>query len=249
MLWPDVVRAALKTGHDREIVAVYPHRSAVPRTLWRDLISRAQQRLDFAGFTNYFLWLEHPGLHATLRRKAEAGAEIRWIIGDPDSQVTAEREQVEAVPLTVSTRIKVSLDELSKLHQGARRSGHGSPTGTSACQSGFSTTTCWSAPTSPTSSATTHPPSTYAAVRLTAYMTATPATSPFCGSTAAMPGHDRTHLPDHSVNATSARMKNTKALECSHRKDAPLKRGRTLVMGDGGGQHRWGGADRSPGRQ
>ena len=113
MLWPDVVRAALKTGHDREIVAVYPYRSAVPRTLWRDLIGRAQQRLDFAG---YFLWLGHPGLRATLRRKAEAGAAIRWIIGDPDSQVTTEREQVEAVPLTVSTRIKVSLDELSKLH-------------------------------------------------------------------------------------------------------------------------------------
>ena len=119
VLWPDVVRAALKTGHDREIVAVYPYRSAVPRTLWRDLISRAQQRLDFAGFTNYFLWLEHPGLRATLRRKAEAGAAIRWIIGDPDSQVTTEREHLEAVPLTVSTRIKVSLDELSKLHQEA----------------------------------------------------------------------------------------------------------------------------------
>jgi hypothetical protein len=29
------------------------------------------------------------------------------------------------------------------------------------------------------------------------------------------------------------------SLECSHRKDAPLKRGRTLVMGDGGGQHGW----------
>ena len=91
VLWPDVVRAALKTGHDREIVAVYPYRSNVPRTLWRDLISRAEQRLDFAGFTNYFLWLEHPGLRATLRRKADAGAAVRWLVGDPDSQVTAER--------------------------------------------------------------------------------------------------------------------------------------------------------------
>jgi transcriptional regulator with XRE-family HTH domain len=119
VLWPDVVRAALKTGHDREVVTVYPYRSNVPRTLWRDLIGRAQERLDFAGFTNYFFWLEHPDLRAILRRKAEAGAAVRWLVGDPDSQVTAEREQIESVPLTVSTRIRVSLDELTKLHQEA----------------------------------------------------------------------------------------------------------------------------------
>lgn len=119
VLWPDIVRAALKTGHDREVVAVYPYRSNVPRTLWRDLIGRASRRLDFAGFTNYFLWLEHPGLRGALRRKSEAGAEIRWLVGDPDSEVTAERERIEAVPLTVSTRIRVSLDELGKLRQEA----------------------------------------------------------------------------------------------------------------------------------
>jgi hypothetical protein len=119
MLWPNVLRSALKTGHDREVVTVYPYRSAVPKTLWRDLISKAHQRLDFAGYTNYFLWLEHASLRAALGRKTEAGATIRWLIGDPDSEVTAERERIEAVPLTVSTRIKVSLDELGKLHQDA----------------------------------------------------------------------------------------------------------------------------------
>jgi transcriptional regulator with XRE-family HTH domain len=117
VLWPEIVRAALKTGHDREVVAVYPYRSSVPKTLWRDLIARAERRLDFAGFTNYFLWLEQPGLRATLHRKAEAGAAIRWLIGDPNSDITTQREQIESVPLTVSTRIKVSLDELTKLHQ------------------------------------------------------------------------------------------------------------------------------------
>lgn len=33
-IWPTVMRNNLKTGADRELVACYPYRSAVPRTLW-----------------------------------------------------------------------------------------------------------------------------------------------------------------------------------------------------------------------
>ncbi|WP_433189178.1 DUF5919 domain-containing protein [Actinoallomurus sp. CA-150999] len=50
-----------------------------------------------------------------LRRKAESGCRIRFLVGDPDSEITRHREELEAVPLTVSTRIRVTLDELSKL--------------------------------------------------------------------------------------------------------------------------------------
>lgn len=117
MLWPDVVRAAVKTGHDREIVQVYPYRSAIPKTLWRDLITGAHRRLVFAGYTNYFLWLDMANLRRALARKADAGCDVRFLVGDPDSPVTAERERIEAVPLTVSTRIRVTLDELGKLRE------------------------------------------------------------------------------------------------------------------------------------
>lgn len=115
MLWPEAVRSALKTGADREIVAVYPYRSACPRSLWRDLITGATRDLFFGGYTNYFLWLEQANLGAALRRKAEQGVRVRFLVGDPDSEVTRERERIEDVPLTVSTRIKVTLDELGKL--------------------------------------------------------------------------------------------------------------------------------------
>jgi transcriptional regulator with XRE-family HTH domain len=115
VLWPRAVREALKTGHDREIVAVYPFRSALPRSLWRDLITGATKTLTFAGYTSYFLWLEVPNLRGILRRKAEQGATVRFVVGDPDGEVTRERERIEAVPLTVSTRIMVTLDELDKL--------------------------------------------------------------------------------------------------------------------------------------
>jgi transcriptional regulator with XRE-family HTH domain len=115
MLWPDGIRRNIKTGPDREIAAVYPRRSDCPRSVWRSLISGAAKDITLAGYTNYFLWLELPNLRGVLRRKAEGGCRVRFLLGDPDSEVTRNREAVEAVPLTVSTRIRITLDELVKL--------------------------------------------------------------------------------------------------------------------------------------
>jgi hypothetical protein len=116
VLWPDAVRHAIKTGPDREIVAVYPFRSACPKSVWRQLITSSARELTFAGYTNYFLWLEQPNLRTVLRRKADGGCRVRFLVGDPDSEVTRHREEVEGVPLTVGARIRITLDELGKLH-------------------------------------------------------------------------------------------------------------------------------------
>jgi hypothetical protein len=40
---------------------------------------------------------------------------VKFLIGDPDSEVTRRREEIEAVALTIRTRIAVTLDELGKL--------------------------------------------------------------------------------------------------------------------------------------
>ncbi|MFK0045388.1 XRE family transcriptional regulator [Streptomyces sp. NPDC090741] len=114
-LWPNAIRSALGSGPDREIVQVFPYRSAAPASLWRSLVTKTQRDLLFAGYTNYFLWLEQANLAGALRRKAENGCRVRFLIGDPDSPVTAAREAEEGVPLTLSTRIAVTLNELEKL--------------------------------------------------------------------------------------------------------------------------------------
>lgn len=114
VLWPEAIRHQIKTGPDREIIAVYPFRSQVPNALWKHLISDAKSDIIFAGYTNYFLWLEQPNLGAVLRRKVQKGCRVRFILGDPDSEVTARREDVEGVPLKVGTRIHITLDELRK---------------------------------------------------------------------------------------------------------------------------------------
>lgn len=43
-------------------MTVYPYRSACPKSVWRNLISAAGSEIVFAGYPNYFLWLEHPNL-------------------------------------------------------------------------------------------------------------------------------------------------------------------------------------------
>lgn len=116
-LWPTAVRSALKTGPDREVIQVFPYRSAAPAALWRSLITKAQHELTFAGYTNYFLWLEQANLAGALRRKAQTGCRIRFLIGDPESPVTLAREAEESVPLTLSTRIAVTISELHRLRE------------------------------------------------------------------------------------------------------------------------------------
>lgn len=115
VLWPDAIRSAVKTGPDREVAAVYPYRSAVPLSHWRKLITAATRDITFAGYTSYFLWIEQPNLGAALRRKAGQGCKVRFLVGDPGSEVTRQREEAEGTSLTVSTRIAVTLEQLERL--------------------------------------------------------------------------------------------------------------------------------------
>lgn len=115
VLWPATIRRVVKTGGDREIVETYAYRSLCPRSLWSDLIDNATADIWLAGYTNYFLWLEHPRFTDTLRRKAEQGCRIRILLGDPESDTTRQREAVEGVALTVSTRIRMTLESMAPL--------------------------------------------------------------------------------------------------------------------------------------
>ncbi|MFJ1645904.1 DUF5919 domain-containing protein [Streptomyces sp. NPDC088258] len=114
-LWPAAATKAIKVGPDREIVSVYPYRSGCPASLWRSLIASAEEEMTFAGYTNYFLWLEQAQFGASLKRKAAQGCRVRFLLGDPESELTRLREKDEGVKLTLSTRIRVTLAELEKI--------------------------------------------------------------------------------------------------------------------------------------
>ncbi|WP_330239400.1 XRE family transcriptional regulator [Streptomyces sp. NBC_00525] len=115
MLWPKLITDRVKTGEDREIVRSYPYRSACPSTVWADLVRETKGDLFFAGYTNYFLWSQLPDFIGIVKKKAESGCRVRFLLGDPNGEVTRQREEIEGVALTVSTRIRITLEHLEKL--------------------------------------------------------------------------------------------------------------------------------------
>ncbi|TXS40421.1 XRE family transcriptional regulator [Streptomyces sp. uw30] len=117
MIWPKAVKERIKTGGDREIVHSYPYRSACPSTVWGELTEQATEELFFSGYTNYFLWTQVPDFSNLLRRKVREGCRVRFLLGDPNGEVTRQREVIEDVALTVSTRIRVSLENLARLEE------------------------------------------------------------------------------------------------------------------------------------
>lgn len=114
VLWPKI-RGAVTRGPDREIVATYPSRNACPTSVWERLLDDARQQVVYAGYTNYFIWQQQPRMPERLAAKAASGCAVRFLVGDPESEVTRRREAIEAVPLTVSTRIQITLDALSRI--------------------------------------------------------------------------------------------------------------------------------------
>ena len=115
MLWPKAAKAVVKTGPDREIVTVYPYRSACPKAVWAELVDGAKEEIFFAGYTNYFIFLDQPHFHLTLQEKLRQGVRVRFLLGDPSSEVTRAREAVEDVALSVSTRIRIAQENLAKV--------------------------------------------------------------------------------------------------------------------------------------
>lgn len=115
MIWPKAVQERVKTGHDRELAHAYPYRFACPSTVWGELIAGASTDIFFAGYTNYFVRLEQPAFIEMLRRKIASGCRVRFLLGDPDGEVTRQREVIEDVALSVGTRIRISLEHLGRL--------------------------------------------------------------------------------------------------------------------------------------
>lgn len=115
MLWPAAAKNVIKTGPDREVVSVYPYRSACPKAVWAELIERATREILFAGYTNYFIFLEQTAFHRTLQAKLRQGVRVRFLLGDPEGEVTQAREQIEDVALSVSMRIRITQESLAKV--------------------------------------------------------------------------------------------------------------------------------------
>ncbi|MQA10597.1 MAG: XRE family transcriptional regulator [Pseudonocardiaceae bacterium] len=109
-LWPDAVAPERKVETSTaEVVRVYPHRNAVPVELWDQLINDAEQAVEILVHAALFL-VERPRFVKDLAAKAEVGAKIRLLFGDPDGDTIALRSEEEQLGEgTLSARIRNAL--------------------------------------------------------------------------------------------------------------------------------------------
>jgi transcriptional regulator with XRE-family HTH domain len=108
-IWPDALdRDQVTAVSESEIVAVYPHRSEVPRDVWRHLFAQADHEIGVLVYAGLFL-SEDAGIQRIFKEKAAAGARVRILLGDPDSQVVSERGKDEGVGDAMAAKIRNAL--------------------------------------------------------------------------------------------------------------------------------------------
>lgn len=108
-LWPDALsRDQVVAASESELVAVYPHRSEVPRDAWRRLFESGDEEIGVLVYAGLFL-AEDAGLQRIIRKKAESGARVRFLVGDQDDDHIAERGEQEGVGDAMAAKIRNAL--------------------------------------------------------------------------------------------------------------------------------------------
>ncbi|WP_433222140.1 XRE family transcriptional regulator [Microtetraspora malaysiensis] len=105
-LWPEI--ASSRSISD-DVQAVYPHRWAVPHSVWRRLFAGAEKRIDVLTYSGLFL-VEDAGMLRLFAARARAGVRVRILLGDPDSPEVAARGASEGIgPDVMAARIRNAL--------------------------------------------------------------------------------------------------------------------------------------------
>lgn len=112
--WPALLRAErAKNATEAELVQIWPTRDAVPSDLWRTLLNQTATHLDVLVYAGTFL-VEAYGLVNLLRTKAEAGTDVRVLIGDSRCEAVRQRAREEGLP-TLAERCRSTGEYLSEV--------------------------------------------------------------------------------------------------------------------------------------
>jgi transcriptional regulator with XRE-family HTH domain len=108
-IWPDALdRDQITAASESEIVAVYPHRWAVPRDTWGHLFEQAEREIGILVYSGYFM-AEDAGLKQILAGKGHGGVRVRILLGDPDSPYVLERGQSEGIGDTLPGKVRSAI--------------------------------------------------------------------------------------------------------------------------------------------
>src|SRR5262249_16622348 len=106
-LWPDgYSRERRGEIGQSEIVRIYPYRADVPRELWARLFENAADNIGILVYSGFFLPEQHASHIELLKQKADDGASIRILLGDPDSPQVALKGQEEDIGDAIAAKIR-----------------------------------------------------------------------------------------------------------------------------------------------
>lgn len=114
-LWPEADSGRELTTSQAELVTLYPHRSDVPRDVWRRLLSEVAEQLDVLVYAGLFLREQFPDLTELLRGRLASGCQIRVALGDPDSDAVRLRGIEERYGDGIDSRARVVLKHYQPL--------------------------------------------------------------------------------------------------------------------------------------
>ncbi len=110
--WPALLGTVQsRNASESEQVQLWPTRNEVPGDVWRTLLGQTHAQLDVLVYAGSFLFEAYDFVD-TVRGKAAAGASIRILVGDPDSEAIRIRSREEGRP-AIADRCRSSLEYLS----------------------------------------------------------------------------------------------------------------------------------------
>jgi hypothetical protein len=107
-LWPDAGGPLTSRTRPAEVGAVYPHRWAIPRDVWKRFFESAEHEISVLAYSALFL-AEDAGILAIIAEKARSGAHVRLALGDPDSAAVAQRGQEEGIGDAMAAKVRNAL--------------------------------------------------------------------------------------------------------------------------------------------
>jgi lambda repressor-like predicted transcriptional regulator len=108
-IWPGAMdRDEIAAASESEIIAVYPHRWAVPREAWDRFFGQAEHEIGALVYSGMFM-AEDMGWHRLFAERASAGARVRILLGDPDSPNVAERGADEGIDEGMAAKVRNSI--------------------------------------------------------------------------------------------------------------------------------------------
>ncbi|MES9604593.1 XRE family transcriptional regulator [Actinomadura sp. NPDC000929] len=108
-LWPHLAMTNVRVEPPvTDVLATYPHRWAVPRSVWHQLFRAARDEIGVLAYAGLFL-AEDMGIMRVLAQRARDGVAVRILLGDPDGICVAERGSDEGVGESMAAKIRNAL--------------------------------------------------------------------------------------------------------------------------------------------